>query len=113
MDNKKQAQRMRRIRNWMQKGIYDAFMLAGIREEQVLKYLNPKNIDEFTVDVVCNYLKDLVEPCNELLRHKELHDDGMWTSLELRHSTTPFPEVTKFRRLKKKVRGLWNVRPKF
>lgn len=102
----------RRVRAWMQKGIFEALTIAGVSEEAISKYLNPAKLDEFSTNLIVPFLKELVDPSQKLIAHVNLHSPEQWRNLELRHAYVAYPEVTLLRRMKKEMRKLWNARPR-
>lgn len=100
----------KRIRSWLRKGIFDALLLAGVKEHQVHYWI--KDVDEFSVERQVQHLKMMHITCKELMDLWSQHPKEMWDSLHIRHKAVKFPEIIRLNKLKHEVRRQWNLRPR-
>ncbi len=92
----------------MQKGPFEAFTLAGIKEQQISKYIHSFK-EDFEGEQIRDFVKSTKDPCQKLLTFYRELSPAEWARMEL----DPLPEIAKLKKAKTKIRKLWVTRPRF
>lgn len=92
----------------MQKGPFEAFTLAGIKEEQIFRYIHSFK-EDYEGQQIRDFIKNALVPCLKFLSfYKEL-SPAEWARMEI----DPLPELVRLKKAKTKIRKLWVTRPRF
>ncbi len=89
--------------------VYEALMLSGVTERG-LSYVIQTARDKFLGHSLINYVNETIAPIAKqfMQLHKQYNDSEAWKQLP-----PNFPEVKKYRKLKRMVRWTWRKRPKW
>lgn len=102
---------LRQISAWAHKGFYRSLLIAGVREDDLTKFLHTFE-DEVECNMIVRFIKEMNMEADRFFLIYNIYPPETW--LRLSHNFgRPVEEYRKLKAAEKALRSFWHKRPRF